>query len=431
MKKIFRSLVASLLEKEAIAILKKYKPKVVGITGTVGKTSTKDAVYTALCRFVSVRKTKKSYNSEFGIPLTIIGATNPVSTTDMFAWLGVLLEGLKLILLPNHYPEWLVLEVGADHPGDIKRATRWLKPDIAIVTKLSKTPVHVEHFASPEDVFEEKGNLVRALKPGGTLILNAEDEDVLAYRNLSDEKTILFGNAAGSDLRSEHYKVVYDADGLPTGIYFDVATEEESIPVSLAGTLGEHHAFHVLAALAVTKALGENLALAAKNFRTHEPTPGRMRIIEGEKETVILDDTYNSSPVAAEEALKVLGMLEAKRKIAVLGDMLELGRYSVDAHRKAGAQASQVADILVTVGVRSRATAESALDNMNESDVFQFDDSREAGIFLEPLIEKGDAILVKGSQGMRMERIVEEMMAHPEDKEKLLVRQDEEWQRRG
>jgi UDP-N-acetylmuramoyl-tripeptide--D-alanyl-D-alanine ligase len=426
-KKTLKSIVIFLLKKEAQAVLRKYRPKIVAVTGSVGKTSTKDAIHTALSRFYSCRTSKKSFNTDIGIPLTILDVPN--ASSNFFGWIRNLWDGLALILLPSFYPDWLVLEVGADAPGDIQKITEWLKPDIVVVTRLAKVPVHVEFFASPEDLFNEKAHLVRALKREGTLILNADDEDVLALRSLTESKTVLFGSASGADISAARYQIVYGANKLAEGIAFDVVSGKETYPITLSGTVGEHHTYHILAALAVCKSLNESISEAAKAFKHHEPTPGRMRLVQGLKQTIIIDDSYNSSPVALEEALKTLAGVKAKRRIAVLGDMLDLGKYSIDEHKKAGQIAAKVAKILITVGVRSRYMAESALDaGMKEDNVFQFDESREAGAFLQNMMKAGDAILVKGSQsGIRMERVVEEIMAHPEDKEKLLVRQDEEW----
>lgn len=429
-KGILKQIVVRLLEEEAKLVLKKYKPKIVAITGTVGKTSTKDAIHTALSSFYFVRSSQKSFNSEFGVPLTILNL--PTGWSNPIEWIKNLWEGLALIILPNHYPEWLVLEVGTDKPGDIARATSIISPDIVVVTKLAKIPVHVENFPSPEAVFEEKGKLVTALKRNGTLILNAEDEDVLKYKNLSEEKVILFGNANGSDVRMGDYEILYNEDDFPRGVTFDVQTEQGEYPVFLPGTLGAHHAMNALAASAVCVALGEHLSVATKALSRSEPTKGRMRIIEGLKDSIIIDDTYNASPVAVEEALHTLKSLTyTRRKIAVLGDMLELGRFSIDAHKQIGKKVAETADFLVTVGVRARYIAEEALNNgLPESNVLQFDAASEAGDYIQNIIQKGDAILVKGSQGVRMERVVEEIMLHPEQKEKLLVRQDVEWKKR-
>jgi UDP-N-acetylmuramoyl-tripeptide--D-alanyl-D-alanine ligase len=436
MKEISKKVILYILTKEAVAILKKYKPQIIGITGTVGKTSTKDAVYAALSKFEYARRSQKSFNTDFGVPLTILGQNIPAKLSDISAWLKIFLEGLMLIVFPNHYPKWLVLEVGTDRPGDIKEITEWLRPDIVIVTKLAEVPVHVEAFGSPQYLFEEKGNLVRALKPGGTLILNGDDKDVVAYKNISEERVVLFGNSLGSDVSATNYEVVYDEVKLPRGVIFEVNVEgSEPMQVAVNGTLGEQHSYHVLAALAVVKVLGEDVGVAAKVFQNERPTPGRVRLIEGIKGSMLIDDTYNSSPVALDEAMKTLKSVKlssrSARRIAILGDMLELGRYTIEEHKKAGIKAAKTVGLLATVGIRSRYTAQAALENgLGEEKVFQFDESVEAGRFIKDLVKPGDIILIKGSQGIRMEKCVEELMAHPEDKAKLLVRQDEEWKDR-
>ncbi len=429
MKNILKSIVVYILQKEAQAVLKKYKPQIVAITGSVGKTSTKDAIYTALSNFYVSRKSQKSFNGELGIPLTILGKPN--AEQSLSGWIKNILEGLDLILLPTNYPEWLVLEVGTDRPGDIEAVTEWIKPDITVVTRLSKVPVHVEFFPTLEDLFNEKGNLVRATKPGGSVILNVDDEDVLAYKKLTDEKIILFGNSLNADIRAIDYRVSYDQYNLPKGICFNVEINDKKYLIELLGTLGEHHAYHILAALATVRSLNEKLDIASKSFNRHEPTAGRMRLVRGIKDSMIIDDTYNSSPVALTEALTTLKNVKAKRKIAVLGDMLELGKYSIEAHKMAGKEAADAADILVTVGLRAQAIADSAMNfEMNEKQIFQFEESREAGVFLQNIIEKGDLILIKGSQGIRMEKTVEEVMQEPERKLDLLVRQDGMWQKK-
>ncbi len=418
------------LEKEAKAVLNKYKPKIVAITGSVGKTSTKDAVHTALSEFYFTKKSQKSHNSDIGIPLTILDAPNAGSSP--MGWVSNFLVGLKLIFLPSLYPEWLVLEVGADHPGDIKKITKWLKPDVVVVTRLPDVPVHVEFFESPKQLFEEKGNLVKALKTGGALILNADDENVLNFRKLWSGRTILYGDSSEADLSANDYEIVYAEDDFPKGITFVVESEGETLPIYLAGTLGRHHTQHILAALAVCQSLGEHLSVAGNSFKHHEPTPGRMRLIEGINKSIIIDDTYNSSPVAVFEALNSLNELnKCKRKIAVLGDMLELGKYSVDEHKKSGVKAEECVDVLVTVGVRAKFIAEGAVSaGMKTKNIHEFGTSTEASEFLKNLIKSGDAVLVKGSQSIRMEKVVEQIMEHPEDKESLLVRQDKEWTRK-
>lgn len=429
MKNIFKKLVVKILTWEAKQILHKYNPKIVGVTGSVGKTSTKDAIFTVLSAKYHVRKSEKSFNSEFGVPLTIIGSesgwNNPVK------WFQIFIKGFWLILYKTTYPEWLVLEVGADRPGDIKTLAEWLKPDIAVVTKLAKVPVHVEYFKSPAEVIKEKAYLAKAVRQGGTLILNTDDEDVLSFKELAKGAVLTFGVHEEADLSASHISVMYEKDE-PMGMTFRIDHKGSSVPVVIKGALGLQLVYPAIAALGVGATEEISLVDGAQALEAHEPPKGRMRIVPGIKKTTILDDTYNSSPVALTEALRALNNLKSKgRKIAVLGDMMELGKYSSDEHKKAGEAAAQVVDMLVTVGVRARYMAEGALlGGLSEKNVLQFENSREAGAYIQNLIKEGDLILIKGSQSIRMERTVEEIMADPEHKADVLVRQDEEWLRR-
>lgn len=431
MKQSIKSIIISALQWEAGKVLKKYQPKIIAITGSVGKTSTKDAIFTALADSFYVRKSEKSFNSQIGVPLTILGCQN--GWNNPFKWMLNLIKGFILIVVKSQYPEWLVLEVGADSPGGIKKMSEWLKPDILVITRFGKTPVHIEFFESVDSLIEEDGALIDSLKRKGILILNSDDEDVRDFKNKSSNKTITYGTEGGSDVFASSYRVLYGIDKkgkFPTGIQFKAEYNGESTPIVLMGVVGAHHIYPALAAVAVGISQNLNLAKISKSLRSHASPLGRMKIIKGIKNSIVIDDSYNSSPVALEEALKTLQMIEgARRKIAVLGDMLELGVHSVPAHKEAGAIASRSCHLLVTVGPRSRGIAEGALQNgMKEKDVLQFETSEEAGAYLENLISEKDVILVKGSQSMRMEKVVEEIMDNPEEKEKLLVRQEKEWE---
>ena len=153
-KSILKKIIAYILKLESRLVLWKYKPKVIAITGSVGKTSTKDAVYAVISKFSYVRKSEKSYNSEIGLPLTILGCPNGWS--NPYTWTKNILVGLWLIIWPNKYPEWLVLEVGVGKPGDMKRTASWLKTDAVIMTAIGETPVHIEFFDSRKHLIEEK-----------------------------------------------------------------------------------------------------------------------------------------------------------------------------------------------------------------------------------------------------------------------------------
>jgi len=433
MKNMFKKIIAKILEIEAATIIKKYKPKIIAVTGSVGKTSTKDAIYSVISKSFHVRKSEKSFNSDIGVPLTVLGCNN--AWNNPIKWLQNIYQGLDLILFRRSYPEWLVLEVGADRPGDIKQITRWLKPDVVVVTKFSKVPVHIEYFKDKNAVVLEKGFLVSALKHDGTLILNSDDEDVFAFKNKTPNKVITYGLEGNTEVRATNYSIYSNEEtGEPLGVCFKVEYVGNCLPVKLVGTLGSNNIYSSLAALAVGISLGLNLVEATENLSNHIAPRGRMTLIKGIKNSLIIDDTYNSSPVAltsALETLKSLKLKNKKKKIAMLGDMMELGKHTAEAHKEAGVLAATACDILVTVGLRSRALAESAIDSgLDEDSVLQFDSSEEAGLYIKNIIGEGDIILVKGSQSTRMEKIVKEIMAEPEQASELLVRQDEEWLRR-
>jgi UDP-N-acetylmuramoyl-tripeptide--D-alanyl-D-alanine ligase len=430
MKNILKNIIVYILTLEAKLVLKKYKPKIIAVTGNIGKTSSKDAVYTALVSSFFVRKSEKSFNSEIGIPLTILGLPNAWS--DVSSWIKNIIDGLKLITLKNHYPKWLVLEVGADRPGDIESISGWLKPDVVVVTHIPDVPVHVEFFESADEVVKEKSYLVKALKDGGVLVINSDDKKVLAMKDLAkDKKVFTYGFTEGSSVVASNENITYE-NNKPTGVTFRVDYSGNSIPVEIGGVVGKQHVYPVLSALAVGISQGLNIVNMKQALTGHESAQGRMRLIEGISNSTIIDDSYNASPASVTEALKTLKKIDTVgRKIAVLGDMMELGEHSYDEHIKIGKLVAQTADILITMGVRSKYIAEGAGgEKMKKRVIFQFNDSAQAGDKLANIIAENDVVLVKGSQSIRTEKVVEKAMARPERKYKLLVRQEEEWRRR-
>ncbi len=429
MKSVFKKVIISILTWEAKTLLKRHRPTIIGITGNVGKTTTKDAVYAAIKNSLSARKSEKSFNSDIGVPVTILGLKNGWS--NPFIWLRNVVDGFFIALFSKEYPAVLVLEMGIDRPGDMERLTSWITPDIAVVTRLPVVPVHVEYFDGPEAVVEEKMKLVAALKPEGTFVYNHDDEIIRSKLSEVLPRCIGFSRYVPSDFTGSDDRTVY-RDDLPVGTAFTISHNDVEATLTLEGTLGTQHVYACTAAVAVADVLGIPLETAVASLQELSTPPGRMRLIPGIKSTMIIDDTYNSSPTASETSLAALGEIKyAKRKIAVLGDMLELGRFSSDEHLRIGSLVPRYATMLLTVGVRSRKIAEGALGaGMPEEHILQYEDSERAGRELQNLLQAGDVVLVKGSQGIRTERIVEEIMAHPEQASKLLVRQDVEWSKR-
>jgi UDP-N-acetylmuramoyl-tripeptide--D-alanyl-D-alanine ligase len=434
MKQFFKSLVVTLITLEARAVLRKYKPHIVAITGSVGKTSTKDAIYSVLSRRSHVRGSEKSFNSEVGLPLTILGVPN--AWNNPLRWLQNVVDGLLLLVFPTRYPEWLVLEVGADRPGDIRSLVGWLKTDVVVITHLPDVPVHVEFFDSPEALMEEKAALIDTLKPGGALILNIDDphtKELIHREPAADARIVTFGFAEEADVRGEGFVLMREnKKGPPLGMSGYIRIADKSAPVEVVGSIGTHAFLPGVAAAAVGHALGMDLPDILEGLESYNPPAGRMRLITGLKGSLIIDDTYNASPAASAAGLETLAIIKPKgRTIVAMADMMELGRHSVDEHRKIGAHVAKTADLLITVGFRARDIAQGALDNgMKDESILQFEDARKAGQELQNMLAAGDVVLVKGSQSMRMEKLVEEIMQEPSQAPRLLVRQDEEWKKR-
>lgn len=430
MKNWFKIAVVKILFFEAKLVLKRYKPKIVAVTGSVGKTSAKDAIFTVLSSSFYTRKSDKSFNSEIGIPLTILGCKN--AWNNPWGWVKNFARGAGLLFFRGKYPEWLVLEVGADRPGDIKRVAKWLSPDVAVITKFGEVPVHVEYFGSREALISEKSWLARETKQDGWLILNADDEDALSFAKLSKSKVVTYGMNAGANIMASNKSIIYGEKGgfaAPEGIAFKVEYRGKTFPIFVNGSLGNQHIYPILSAFAVGLSQNINMINISESLSEHIPPKGRMRIIEGANSSTLIDDTYNASPVAVQEALKTLGSLKNYgRRIAVLGDMLELGRFSAEQHKKTGGVVAQYSDMLITVGQRSRLVAEGAQEGgLAAEKIISFEDSKKAGEYLRKIIRAGDVVLVKGSQSMRMEKVVKAAMEKPEEAKELLVRQEEEW----
>ncbi|HEY1041954.1 MAG TPA: UDP-N-acetylmuramoyl-tripeptide--D-alanyl-D-alanine ligase [Candidatus Paceibacterota bacterium] len=427
MKALVKMLVAWYLATLARAILKKYRPLVVMVTGSVGKTSTKDATAAVLSNRFNLRASEKSYNSEFGVPLTIIGAKNPWE--NPIAWIRVFQEALALILLPNHYPKLLVLEVGADRPGDLAKILRFADPDAVVVTRLPEVPVHVEAYASPQAVREEEFAPAYALTPGEPLIISADDPYAVSMSGRLPAKVSTFGFADGATVHLSGYS--FYEEGEDCGMEAALEIEGKSFTLRVKDALGRSQLYAPAAGIACALALGMSPEDALQGASSYVSPAGRGRILRGKDGALIIDDSYNASPAAVEEALSALSLIPGRsRRIAVLGDMLELGRYSVEEHRRVGTLAATGADVVVAVGIRARAIAEAARDaGLPQDKVLSFDSSKDAAEALAGVVGKGDVVLVKGSQGIRTERVAAALLHDEADRAKL-VRQEREWQRR-
>jgi UDP-N-acetylmuramoyl-tripeptide--D-alanyl-D-alanine ligase len=430
MKEIFKKIIILILILESKLVLFRFKPKIITVTGSIGKTSTKDAIYTALSKNLKIRKNQKSFNSEIGTPLTILNLENGWS--NPLIWVKNIFLGL-LVPFQKDYPEWLILEVGSDHPGDVRKVGKWLKPDVAVITAIPKIPVHVEYFESPEALAEEDISIINFLKKDGTLVLNADDKTVLAAKERFAGNVYTYGSDETATVSFSNQNIVYsDLNGfnLPTGVSFKLINSGNSVPVFLPNVLGVQHILPVAAAISV--GLSQNISFLdmINCFSEFIPPRGRMNLVPGKNNSMIIDDTYNASPLAMQKAVEVLSDVDCSgTKVAVLGDMLEIGKYSAEEHKKIGELvAKSKIDVLISVGIRAKSISESAIaSGMSVNKVFHFKDYQSVAELILNNLKPGSVVLAKASQSIRLEKVVAEIVEDHINKTELLVRQDDNW----
>jgi UDP-N-acetylmuramoyl-tripeptide--D-alanyl-D-alanine ligase len=429
MKPFLRSTAARFLALAARGVLRRYHPTIVMVTGSVGKTSTKDAVAAVLSTRFFVRKSEKSFNSDFGVPFTVLGVKNPWG--NPFSWMHVLKEVFALLVLPNHYPNMLVLEVGADRPGDLAHILRIATPDAVVVTRLPEIPVHVEAYTSPEAVREEEFSPAYALSGGAPLIVSSNDPFAMEMAMRVPAHVISYGEGDESQVRISDIGL-YEENGMVCGMRAKLQVADEEGMLVTKGTLGRPPLLAMAAAVATGRVFSISLAESITGLEAFTPPAGRGSVLAGKNNSTLIDESYNSSPAAVEEAFRSLKTFPTKgRRIAVLGDMLELGRYSIKEHERIGTLSSRAADVVIGIGVRAKKIVEAAqAAGMSAENAFSFDDSFAAAHTLPTFLQTGDTVLVKGSQSMRMERILEALVADPVNLSKL-VRQEPEWKRRA
>ncbi len=410
-------------------ILATYKPEIIGVTGSVGKTTTKEAIATVLGSRFNVRATYKNYNNEIGVPLTVIGATSP--GRSLKGWLQVFTLAKKISAdAKTTYPEMLVLEMGIDHPGDMDYLTSIAKPHRAVLTRLGSA--HAEFFSSISELHAEKFKLAQALPEDGVLIYNYEDPEIRKKVADFPYKSISYGFSDGADVKAEASSLNFITDKTRVGVSFKIEYEGSAVPVFVPGLVSRPGVLSALAAAAVAYSYNFNSIEISEALGKFKPPAGRMNVMSGLRETLIIDDTYNSSPEAVSESLETLFEIpktDYHESWIVLGDMRELGERSKQAHQDIGALvADKKFDYLVTVGPEAEAIFESAKANgMNINRVWHFVEVKEAAEFLAEKISTQDILLIKGSQAVRLEKIVKRLMREPERASELLVRQGSEW----
>lgn len=352
MKNLLKNFIQNQLKFLASHLFKKFHPKVIAVTGSIGKTSTKEAIFMILKNKYrgEVASNPGNLNSEFGMPLAILGFKNQPSK---IGWLWILPIAYVRSFITAKLPQYLILEMAADKPGDIKYLTSVATPQIAVLTSIG--PTHLEKFHTIEAVAEEKFNLIKALPENGIAVLNGDDPNI--------QKLI-----PGVKVK----KILFFAKPL------EIATK---------------------AAIAAAQALDIPQEESKKILRFFEMPEGRLNTLAGINGSVIIDDSYNANPLSMKAALEKLASSTGKRKIALLGDMRELGEGSLNFHKQIARLAREKADLFITVGPYFRQC---------QSDHW-FATTGEIKDWLLKEIKEGDIILIKASHGIELYKIVNDL----------------------
>lgn len=426
MRLSFLKFIEKYLRSLAIKVLKKHNPEIIAITGSNGKSSTKEAIALVLKSKFSVLASSGNYNTEFGVPLVILEQKAP---SNIILWPITLIKCFFYAHFHNRYYEKLVLELAADKPGDIKYLTSFIKPKVAILTNIG--PSHLKEFKTISNVASEKKILLEQTKSSGTLCLNMDDERIHQIGPHFQQKIIWYGINPQADIWAS------DINQNFSGLNFHINYKNDSLPITLKNTLGQHFIYPVLAAIACGLIYDIGIGKTIHELRELRLPPGRMKIIKGINDSIIIDDSYNANPQSMIAAISTVQELCKTgeihgRRIGVLGSMNELGDSEKKGHEEVGNKIIGSFDYLLTIGKSSsQYLASKAIEKgFPVNRIHKFDNSLVAGKFLKKFIKRKDIILVKGSQNnVRTEWVVEQIMAEPEKSGQLLVRQYKPWEK--
>jgi UDP-N-acetylmuramoyl-tripeptide--D-alanyl-D-alanine ligase len=446
MRAILRSLIVKILSSISRKMLKKHKPFIIAITGNIGKTSSKDCIYNMLSQKYGslVRGAQKTENSEFGVNLTILGEKN--AWNNPFGWIKIIIKSIFKYWFVSSYPEILVLEVGADKPGDIKYITSIFSPDVVVLTAFQKSPTHGEFFLNEEQHILEKKSLLDGIKRNGTVVYNMDDEIMsriaseaaMEHENI---KLISYGTNELSNVQISGSEYMYDEVSIITGMVVSCRIKFEEMDfvfsTKFPSVLGASHTYCLASAIGVALlndfSQEEVIKFSNNVFGGEMISKSRMRLLKGINNSIILDDTYNSSPKAAENFIEAGSKVVCKgKKIIVLGHMAELGKNTKFEHFNIGLLATRVADYIILSGRYNAHFLEGIRFGKFDLDrVYMMEDAGQVIKLLKKLdlVKENDLIMLKGSQSARLEKVVVSLLQSKKDKN-LVCRQDAEWEKR-
>ncbi|QXM05810.1 UDP-N-acetylmuramoyl-tripeptide--D-alanyl-D-alanine ligase [Crassaminicella indica] len=355
--------------------ISKFNIPIIGVTGSTGKTSTKEMIYSVLSKKYKVLKNKGNLNNHIGLPLTVFE------------------------LEEDH--ELAIFEMGMSGFGEIDLLASIVKPDVAVITNIGLS--HVEHLGSQENILKSKMEITNYFDEESTLIVNGDDP---LLKTLEDIDTDYYQYFIGTE-ENCHYQAVNIKNLGEYGIRFDMFINDKFYPFTL-NVLGEHNIYNALCAIAIGLKFNMDIELIQEGIKEFKGSKMRLHIFTTNENIKVINDAYNASPDSMTAAIHVLSKMR-NRKIAVLGDMLEMGEYAKDGHYKVGCElAKNSIDILIAVGTNAEYIAKGAIENKLDNDrVYTCKKNEEAIDLLKSILQKEDVVLVKGSRGMRMEEIVQ------------------------
>ena len=394
--------------------------KLITVAGSVGKTSTKLAIATLLSQKYRVRLHEGNHNTHLSAPLAILGINFPGNPRNFWQWHKVFSAARKRIKSPSSQePQIIIQELGTDQPGDIERFSKYLAPNIAVITSVS--PEHMEFFGSIDAVAQEE---LGAASFAEIAILNQDDISPDFFKYVQNSNVSTYSSIGGAN-----YNFIANSFSLIDGFGGKIQTPEYGEIDVRVKVFGEHSLRPITGAVAVSAKLGLSSQEIIGGLVSLKPIPGRMNFMRGVKESVLIDDTYNSSPAALEAAIQTLYALSAPSKIAIIGSMNELGESSAFEHQKIGEMLDGISLYwVITVGEQANRFLAPAA-RLRGCQVYEAKNAIDAGTFAHKIMERGALVLLKGSQGeVYLEEATKILLLNKED-ENLLVRQDEKWKK--
>lgn len=413
---MYKQLIQFALEKSVVKYFKKHpEVKLIVVAGSVGKTSTKRAIATLLSRRYRVALEEGNHNTHLSAPLAILGIEFPDNVKSVGAWISVFRAVRQRIKMPTG-TDVIIQEIGADHPGDIAHFGTYLRPYMGVVTAV--TPEHMEFFKDMNTVAQEE---LTAANFSELAIINRDDIEGQYAEFLTNANLNTYGTTGVAEYRFEtqNFTPENGYEGLV------ITPEYEPIPATIK-VVGEHSLRPVMGAVAVAVKMGMTAEEIRAGLKIIQPVPGRMNVLKGQKNTIIIDDSYNSSPIAASSALQALYGIQTSQRIAVLGDMNELGDLSMVEHERLGNLCDpNLLSWVVTIGEQAEKYLAPAA-RQRGCQVRSYKNAIDAGTFVHSVIEEGAAVLVKGSQGGVYSEEAVKILCNL-DQTNELVRQSPKW----